>query len=265
MLWWLGSATAMACAIALSFSNWHWYTGHWYTGHWYTVFSRVIFLIKSPEVSGFRARYPESYIAVNGVSPNGQIAFILGYSDVEGMSNPANCLAIRSHPGEYFQLPTYIEESSASRDNYDGVVRWAKNSSSVLCFTNCEHPTETGVFARGAYEIYVVSIIDGRPAKFTNIETEILKSSHPDFAKAIEASMKYPADFYVSITDGGFDDNLSFNESNQLVINCYSSNIVRKEDRKKLGPSWTTHVTGLWDPAQEKFVHLSCVRVLPAN
>jgi hypothetical protein len=255
MLWWLGSVSAMACAVALFFDS----------RHLYTLFNRAKFAIESPEISGFRAPYPYCQIAKNGISPNGQLAFILGYSDEELTSNPPNCLALRSHPGEYFQLPTHIDESTSERESYDGVVRWAKDSSSVLCFTNCVHATETGVFTRGAYEIYVVSIIKGRPAKYTNIGTEILKVSHPAFAKSLEKEIKYEPVFYVSITDGGFDDNLTFNDSNQLIVNCYSSNIVRDEDRERLGESWTTHVNGLWDPSLEKFVQLSCTRITPTN
>lgn len=216
------------------------------------------FALLRPEISGFRAPYPVSEIAANGISPNGEWAFILGFSTDDRTSNPPNCLVMRSRPGQIFYLPTEIGSSSVKRGGLNGVVRWAKDSSAVICFRNMDKPIGANfVNERSAYEIYVVPIINELPGKPTALETEILKASHPDFAKALDGKMKFPPCFYSTINDQGLDDDLTFNASNLLVIDCYCTNFVRESDNDMSWETWTAHVTGLWDPVHAKFVKVA--------
>ena len=64
------------------------------------------------------------------------------------------------------------------------------------------------------------------------------------------------------IVDGGLSDDLTFNDSNQIVIDCVCTNNptldVPVNGSLRV---WAVHVTGLWDPIQGKFVKVSYVRV----
>jgi hypothetical protein len=256
LLWWLGAFVGMCLGIILFLTDWH----------WHDLYMRASFAVLRPELSGFRSPYPVSEIATNGISPNGEWAFVLGFSTDERTSNPPNCLVKRSAPGQRFDLPSYIEETSDRRQGIDGVVRWAKDSSSVVFFKSMDHPIEGHpVVDRSAYDIYVVPIVNGVPGKPVALETEILKVSHSDFAKAFEKQIAETPYFYSRITDHGLDDNLTFNSSNQLVIDCYCGNDIKNTDSDHSWMKWTDHVTGLWDPIQGKFVQASFGRVGPAH
>jgi hypothetical protein len=251
MLWWLGAITMMATVVGLYASNWHWYI---------PVLQAESFLV-APERSGFRSPYPHCEIAANGISPNGEFAFILAFYFGDDWSVHPNCLVMRSRPGQRVDLPTEIDSSSVKRGGLNGVVRWAKDSSAVICFKNMDHPIEGGpVEERSAYDIYVVPIISGQPREPTALETEILKVSHPDFAKALEGKMKFAPCSYSRITDQGLEDDMTFNDSNLLVIDCYCSNCTRASDNDLSFEGYVAHVTGLWDPIQAKFIKVSYER-----
>ena len=152
MLWWLGATLITASIVALNLSNWH----------WYAPIVKAEFLLVRPELSGFRSPYPDCEIAQNGISPNGQFAFIIGHSTEPGVASPPNSLVMRDQPGQVIYLPTQIDSSSTKRGGLNGVVRWAKDSSAVICFKNMDKPIgEDVVTERNAYDIYVVPIING--------------------------------------------------------------------------------------------------------
>jgi hypothetical protein len=256
MLWWMGAFAGMCVVIIVFLTDWHLHDRY----------MKAKFALLRPEISGFRAPYPVSEIAANGVSPNGEWAFILGFSTDDRTSNPPNCLVKRSAPGQKLELPSYLEESSDTRQGIDGVVRWAKDSSAVVFFKNMDHPIEGGpVVDRSAYDIYVVPISNGQPGKATSLETEILKVSHAAFAYAFEKQIAETPYAYSRITDHGLDDDLTFNDSNQLVIDCYCRNDVKDSDKDHSWEKWTAHVTGLWDPIQGKFVKATFERMGPAK
>jgi hypothetical protein len=249
MLWWTGSFLGMCAAICLFLTNWH----------WYDFYTKARFALLRPELSGFRAPYPSVNIATNGISPDGEWAFILGFSTDERMANPPNCLVKRSAPGQRFDLPSYIETTSNPRQGIDGVVRWAKDSSAVVFFKNMDHPIEEKpVQFRSAYDIYVVPIVHGKPGTPAPLETEILKVSHPDFYKAIQGHMRFGPYFYSNITDEGLDDDFTFNDANQLIIDCYCGNRNDPDDKRSTWKSEESHVRGLWDPVRAAFVQVTC-------
>lgn len=257
MLWWLVAFAITCVVIAVFLTDWH----------LHDQYMKAKFALLRPELSGFRAPYPVSEIAANGISPNGEWAFIVGFSTDERTANPPNCLVSRSAPGQRWNLPSYLDETSDTRQGiYGGVVRWAKDSSAVVFFKNADHPNEDGaVIDRSAYDIYVVPISNGQPGKATSLETEILKVSHADFANAFEKQIAETPYFYSRITDHGLDDDLTFNNSNQLVIDCYCRNDVKNTDKDHSWKKWAVHVTALWDPVQQKFVKATFERVGQGN
>jgi hypothetical protein len=115
-------------------------------------------------------------------------------------------------------------------------VRWAKDSSAVI-------------------EIYVVPIVDGKPGKITNLESEIYKIPHDDFIKDRAKEMNDMAHIPYEIQDGKQPGNLTFNESNQVVVDCVCANDPNDNpDDLKLVKGWSAHVTGVWDPIEGKFL-----------
>jgi hypothetical protein len=121
-------------------------------------------------VSGFPAPYPECQIAQDGISPDGKVAYVISYSTDPDMSGPPDCLVFRSQPEKRFDLPVIIGNSTTLRDRDGGVVRWAKDSSAVIVFKNNLN------FGGGAYEIYVVPIVDGNRGKLRILKARFVKS-----------------------------------------------------------------------------------------
>jgi len=148
-------------------------------------------------ILNFHPYYPDSEIPNGGLSPNGLFAFALLPPDkaffkpspfsmsVSGRG-PANCFLTHStpsSPGKSIWLPNHIALCDDERMGYNGVVRWAKDSSALLLFANGIRDASS-VFSRYASEIYVVPIIKGQQGKITNLEEEIFKVPHDDFVKA---------------------------------------------------------------------------------
>jgi hypothetical protein len=109
-----------------------------------------------------------------------------------------------------------------------------------------------------------VPIIRGKPGKITNLEAEIYKIPHDDFVKSHAAQMNDAAHIDYEIMDGTQPKDLTFNASNQIVIDCFCTNNPNREldsaGQLKV-KVWTSHVTGLWDPIQGKFIKATCSRV----
>ena len=256
-LWRLVAITIICSIVGFFLGNRRWYIPVKQAEAFYSFWV-------APERSGFRSPYPHCEIAANGISPNGEFAFILAFYFVDDMHLYPNCLVMRSRPDQRVDLPTEIDSSSVKRGGINGVVRWAKDSSAVVCFKNMDQPSGgKTVERRSAYDVYVVPIISGQPGKAAALETEILKASHADFAKAYEKEIAQTPYFYSIITDHGLDDDLTFNDSNQLVIDCYCRNDFKDTDKDRTWKRWTARVIGLWDPIQGKFVTVSCEPVDP--
>jgi hypothetical protein len=238
MLWWAGTAATAFVAICFFLCKWD----------WRATIETTWFKLVSPTVSGFAAPYPECQIAQNGISPDCQVAYVLNYSIDPDMSGPPDCLVFRSQPEKRFDLPVIIGNSTTLRDRDGGVVRWAKDSSAVIVFKNNLN------FGGGAYEIYVVPIVDGKPGKVTNLESEICKIPHDDFIKDHAKEMNDMAHIPYLIQDGMQTDNLTFNESNQIIVDCVCANDPNDNPNDLvLVKGWSAHVTGLWDPIKGKF------------
>lgn len=249
MLWWLAAILVFVAIVSVSLSDWH----------WDAAIREAWFRLVSPEVSGFPAPHPDCEIAQNGISPNGQIAYIISESTEPGVSAPPDCLVFHSQPRGHFDLPINIGSSSAKRGGYDGVIRWAKDSLAVIVFK--DNPT----FGGGAYEIYVIPFVEGKPGKITNLETEIYKIPHDDFVKDHAKEMNDMAHIAYEIQDGHQPDDLTFNESNQIIVDCVCTNNPNDNPNDLvLVKGWSAHVTALWDPIQAKFIR-SDHQVIPIS
>jgi len=205
-------------------------------------------------ISDFHPRWEGCSIATNGLSPNGQYAFVLTPSKLEpnedeyvGLSG----LMIRSQPGKFFYAVGLPPEGSlsfgADRSENLSIIRWAKDSSAFVVFDNRFVPE----MSRAVFSIYVVPMIKGEPAKATDLSIEILKSIDENFVKAHAKEINEHSSFFGEINDDGLEDNLTFNRLNQLVVDCLCTNCIPGDDSYV---GWTVRFRGLWDPIRRKFV-----------
>jgi hypothetical protein len=215
-------------------------------------------------LDAFKPIDPGWKIAGNGLSPDGKVAIItykfqtLSNGEIAG---DYDHLISRENPGKFLWLKdTVLGTSSSSQraGGFSATVRWASDSSAVLFFKN--NPNFWG----GAYDIYVVPIIKGKPGKITNLEAEICKIPHDDFVKSHAEPINDSAHIDYEIMDGKQPKDLTFNASNQIVIDCFCTNNPNHElnaaGQLKV-KVWTSHVTAIWDPLQSKFIKASSTRV----
>ena len=215
-------------------------------------------------------------IARHGLSPDGQTALIVapGHLFPNGQASLGfSCVITHAHPDKYLDLGdvgTSSVEDRATAGSFGSVLKWANNSSALLLFGTVNHDNENGgwagiawgAFGRAAFGIRVVPIVNGVPGKPYDLGVEILKASHPDFVKshAEDNWMKTNPSMYILINDKGLDDDLTFNDSNQIVIDCMCENGLPNDMYREIRGNfkhWAVHVVGLWDPILCKFIKVS--------